>query len=122
MFTTIRQDFRRCGDTFRERLREMLLNPGMWAVVGYRFRRWVYTSRAPRVLRWPFTLTAIAVQLAAEVLTGIQLSAAAQVGPGLYVPHSGTTVVGSGAVLGRDCTLAHGVTIGHRGGGQATAG
>ena len=74
MFDQIRRDFCRCGDSFRERLREMLLNPGMWAVAGYRYRRWVYTSGLPGWLRWPFTTVAIAAQLAAEVTTGIQLS------------------------------------------------
>ena len=37
MLGHIRRDFRRCGESLRERVREMLLNPGMWAVVGYRF-------------------------------------------------------------------------------------
>jgi serine O-acetyltransferase len=116
MFGNLRRDFRNCGTTFRGRAREMLLNPAMWAVVGYRFRRWVYTRRLPKLLRLPLTLVAAPVQVAAEVATGIQLSAAAAIGPGLYMPHTGTTVVGSGSVIGANCTLCHGVTIGHRGG------
>jgi serine O-acetyltransferase len=48
----------------------------------------------------------------------MQLSVAAKIGAGLYVPHSGTTVVGAGAVIGENCTLCHGVTIGHRLGGR----
>jgi serine O-acetyltransferase len=118
MFDHLRRDFRRCGETFGERTREVLFNPGMWAVLGYRARRWVYTAGMPRWLRLPFSLAALLVQLWAEVVTGIQLSGAARIGPGLYIPHSGTTVVGSGAVIGSDCTLCHGVTIGHRGGGR----
>jgi serine O-acetyltransferase len=118
MFDHLRVDFGRCGDTFRQRCREMILNPGMWAVVSYRYCRWVHTSRMPRWLRWPFALVAIFIQLWVEVTTTIQLSAAARIGPGLYIPHTGTTVVGSGSVLGSNCTLCHGVTIGHRGGGR----
>jgi serine O-acetyltransferase len=72
----------------------------------------------PRWLRWPFSLAATLVQLWVEVTTAIQLSAAARIGPGLYIPHTGTTVVGSGSVLGSNCTLCQGVTIGHRGGGR----
>ena len=85
MFKHLRQDFRRCGDSFRQRVREMLLNPGMWAVVGYRFRRWVHTARMPRLLRWPLSLLAMLVQVCTEVMSGIQLSAAAEIGPGLYI-------------------------------------
>lgn len=118
MFSHLRRDFRRCGCSFSERIREFLLNPGMWAVIGYRYRRWVSTSGMPRIVRFPFSLLALVVQVVAEVTTGIQLSVAAKIGAGLYIPHSGTTVVGSGAVIGKDCTLCHGVTIGHRGGGR----
>ncbi|HEV3080287.1 MAG TPA: DapH/DapD/GlmU-related protein [Gemmataceae bacterium] len=96
----------------------MILNPGMWAVVGYRYCRWVRTCGLPRWLRWPFGLVAAVVQLWVEVTTTIQLSAAARIGPGLYVPHTGATVIGSGSILGSNCTLCHGVTIGHRGGGR----
>jgi serine O-acetyltransferase len=117
MFQYLRQDFRRCGETFRERFREVVLNPGMWVVMGYRYCRWVRTVGMPRWLRWPFSLAATLVQLWVEVTTAIQLSATAQIGPGLYIPHTGTSVVGSGSVLGSNCTLCHGVTIGHRGGG-----
>jgi serine O-acetyltransferase len=118
MFTTLRRDFRRGGDSFRERVREVLLNPGMWAVVCYRYRRWVFTARMPKPVRFPFVVVAAAVQVGIELATAVQLSAAADIGPGLYVPHTGTIVVGSGSVLGADCTLCHGVTIGHRGGGR----
>jgi serine O-acetyltransferase len=121
MLNNLRRDFHRSGDTFRERLREFILNPGMWAVVGYRFRRWVYTLRIPRLLRLPLCLVAALVQVWIEVTTTIQLSAAARIGPGLCIPHTGTIVVGSGSVLGADCTLCHGVTLGHRGGGRDCA-
>jgi serine O-acetyltransferase len=122
MFNNLRRDFRRSGDSFRERVRELLLNPAMWAVVGYRYRRWVATMRVPKLIRLPFALVAVVVQVWIEVATTIQLSAAAEIGPGLYLPHTGTIVVGSGGVLGADCTLCHGVTIGHRGGGRDSAG
>lgn len=122
MFDQLRHDFRRCGDSFRERARELLLNPGMWAVVGYRYCRWVHTAGLPAVVRWPFTLVGMLVQVWVQVTSGVQLSAAARIGPGLYLPHTGTIVVGSGATIGRDCTLCHGVTIGHRGGRTIGAG
>lgn len=118
MFNNLRQDYRRSGDSFRERLREMLFNPGMWAVVSYRFRRWVFTLHVPRPVRWPLIPIALLVQLLTEITTSIQLSAAAKIGQGLYLPHMGTIVVGSGSTIGSNCTLCHGVTIGHRGGGR----
>ena len=118
MFENLAQDLRRCGRTRRERLREALLNPGVWAVIGYRYRRWVHTSGLPRLLRIPFMLVAVVVQLWTEITSNIQLPSSAQIGPGLSIPHTGYIVVNSRTVLGANCTLTQGVTIGHAGGGQ----
>jgi serine O-acetyltransferase len=118
MFEDLAQDWRRCDTTWSGRLREMIMNPAMWAVVAYRYRRWAATRRWPRALRLPFTIAAAFLQVFAEVTSAIQLSAAARIGGGLYIPHTGYVVVGSGCVIGRNCTLTQGVTLGHAGGGR----
>jgi serine O-acetyltransferase len=115
MFDSIRHDFRRCGRSFYARLKEALLNPAMWAVFGYRWRRFV-ASRFPRPIRWLLAPVTIPSQLVLDILTHVQLPAAATIGAGLYLPHLGTIVIGSGSVVGQNCTIAHGVTIGHGGG------
>jgi serine O-acetyltransferase len=115
------QDFRRCGGSSGERVREILSNPGMWAVVGYRFCRWVCTLKAHWLIRKPFGLLAAIVSLFVQVTTGITLPVGARIGPGLYIPHTGYIVVNSRSVIGANCTLTQGVTIGHRGGGREGA-
>jgi serine O-acetyltransferase len=112
MFDNLARDLGRCGRTWKERLREVLFNRGMWAVIGYRFRRWIYTRRLPRPLRLALNWFAAFFQVATEVLTGIELPPSVEAGPGLYLPHGGTLVIASRSVLGANCTLAHGVTIG----------
>jgi serine O-acetyltransferase len=119
MFPDIRQDLRRCGRTVPERVREVVYNPPVWAVFGYRFRRWA--ASLPRPLRWPLAVLTIPAHVGVELLTHIQLSVRAEIGPGLYLPHSGTIVVGTGSVVGRNCTIAHNVTIGHAGGRTRSA-
>jgi serine O-acetyltransferase len=118
MFENVTRDLGRCGLTRREQLREVLFNRGTWAVLGYRFRRWLYTRRLPHPLGWVLNWFAAFVEVATEVLTGIELPPSVEVGAGLYIAHGGTLVVASKAVLGANCTLTHGVTIGHRGGGR----
>jgi serine O-acetyltransferase len=76
----------------------------------------------PRPVRWMLNVPAVLAQLFAEVTTGIQLPTSAAIGPGLYIPHTGCIVVSSRAVIGRHCTIAHGVTIGHGGGGCKPSG
>ncbi|QJW98066.1 serine O-acetyltransferase [Frigoriglobus tundricola] len=115
MFSAIRQDVHRCGRSAPARLREVLFNPSMWAVFGYRLRRWVAVT-LPRPLRWALAPVVMPLQLGLDVLTMVQLPTAARIGPGLYLPHLGAIVVGSGCVVGRNCTIAHNVTIGHAGG------
>ncbi|MBK8852990.1 MAG: serine acetyltransferase [Saprospiraceae bacterium] len=48
---------------------------------------------------------------------GFQISSNAVIGPGLYIGHFGTVIVSAGAVIGKNCNLSPGVTIGrdHRG-------
>jgi serine O-acetyltransferase len=42
---------------------------------------------------------------------GVSLPYTAKVGPGLLIGHAGTTFISPGATIGRDCNIAHNVTI-----------
>ena len=53
-----------------------------------------------------------------EITTGISLPCTVTAGPGLHLPHCGMRVVNSGVVLGADCCISQGVTIGVSGRGQ----
>ncbi len=115
MISALRHDLRRCGQSSYQRVREVVYNPAMWAVFGYRLRHWV-AETFPYPIRWLLAPVTIPTQLTLDILTQVQLPAAAKIGPGLYLPHLGTIVIGSGSVIGQNCTIAHGVTIGHAGG------
>lgn len=116
MFENLKQDLARYGGA-RAQLRALILTPGAWVVVGYRFGRWVYTTRSPWPLRPLLNAGASLVKLWVEMTTSIDLPAQAEIGPGLLIAHTGYVVVASGVVLGRYCTLTQGVTIGHASGG-----
>lgn len=47
-----------------------------------------------------------------QVKYGFQISAKTEIGGGLYLGHWGTVVVNPKAKIGKNCNLAHGVTIG----------
>jgi serine O-acetyltransferase len=117
MFENLSQDLRRCGRTNRERLREVLFNPGTWAVIGYRYCRWVHTCGLPRPFRWPLSLVAMAVQLWVTVTSHVQIPSSVRISPGLLIPHTGYIVLNSRSSPGANCTLTQGVTLGHAGGG-----
>ena len=115
-------------------LREILLSPGMWAVMGYRARKGLYRPRLPRPIRLPLNVAAAANpgsrrgnharddarlgRYRPGVPHRALMPVSADIGPGFHITHSGYVVVGSRAKIGSNCTLAHGVTIGHAGGGE----
>ncbi len=43
---------------------------------------------------------------------GFQISAATEIGEGFYIGHFGTIVINPNAKIGKNCNIAHGVTIG----------
>ena len=59
-----------------------------------------------------------------ETITGISLPLGAEIGPGLRIFHFGNIFIHSDVIIGRNCTLRHGVTIGNRSkdGGVPTVG
>ncbi len=84
---------------------------GIWALAVYRASRWLHREASPP-MRLGLRLPLAAVRGALRLALGIHLDPAARIGPGLYLGHSGGIWVAPGAVIGRDCNLAQGVTLG----------
>jgi serine O-acetyltransferase len=89
---------------------------GFLAICVYRYGRFVRTVR-PRLLALPLIALYYVLEFAVHVLFGIRLSPNADIGPGLYIGHFGGIVVRG--TIGRDCTIAQGVTIGAKGAGRS---
>ena len=47
-----------------------------------------------------------------SVKYGFQIPLSARIGEGFYIGHFGTIVISSKAIIGKNCNIAHGVTIG----------
>ena len=101
------------ADLARYPRRPWLKEQSIWAIAVYRFGRRV-DRRRPGLRRkllerayWlAFRLT--------ETATGISIPKSARVGPGLKVWHFGNIFVHADSVIGANCTLRQGVTIGNR--------
>jgi serine O-acetyltransferase len=63
-------------------------------------------------VRVPLKLVSYAANKGCEVVMEMCLDAQATIGPGLYIGHIGGVHINPQAVLGRNCDLAHRVTIG----------
>ncbi|HEX4636523.1 MAG TPA: serine acetyltransferase [Rhizomicrobium sp.] len=98
--------------------RALFKEQSLWAISVYRFGRRV--DRLPQGFRRRM-LTRVYWFLfrIVETLTGISLPKSCMIGKGLRIWHFGGVFVHGEAVLGDNCTLRQGVTIGNRDEGGA---
>lgn len=101
-------DLARCGGG-RAWLREQSL-AAIWV---YRFGRRVDALPSGFRRRWLTRGYWLLFRLV-ETLTGISLPKEASIGPGLRIWHFGGIFIHSDVVMGANCTLRQGVTIGNR--------
>lgn len=99
------------ADLARYPKRPWLREQSIYAVAVYRFGRAIDRRGGWRRLLTPWYWLAFRL---VETATGVSLPKAAQIGPGLRVWHFGSIFVHPDAVLGANCTLRQGVTIGNR--------
>jgi serine O-acetyltransferase len=92
--------------------RELWLNPAVWAIACYRLANWLEVSPPAALLRVPLKAVSYAANKWCEVVMEMCLDAQATIGPGLYIGHIGGVHINPQAVLGRNCDVAHRVTIG----------
>ena len=95
----------------------LLFEQGLWAIVIYRFGRWVGTIKIPLVSHVLKIIAFLLFKLM-EILTGISLPASAQIGKGFYVGHFSNIILHSDVKMGENCSVGPGVLIGTRGLGK----
>jgi serine O-acetyltransferase len=78
--------------------------PGLHAVLMHRLSHGLWK----RGLKW----LARFVSNVARLFTGIEIHPGAQIGRRFFIDHGMGVVIGETAVIGEDCTLYHGVTLG----------
>ena len=103
----------------RSRLRKFvrcLLTPGVQAVMAFRFGTWlIHQPIAVRLLLHPAYALCHTYVL---VIWGIDIERGATIGPGLYVGHFGGINISGAAIIGRNCFISQGITIGAAGQGD----
>ena len=93
--------------------RALFREQSAWALWVYRFGR-RNDRRKPGPLRWIANRFYWLAFRFTETLTGISIPKTVSAGPGLRIYHFGNIFVHKDAVLGANCTLRQGVTIGNR--------
>jgi len=91
----------------RNSLEIFLLYSGFHALLWYRLSHWLYRHRLFFLARF--------ISQTGRFWTGIEIHPGAQIGRGLLIDHGGGVVIGETAVVGDDCTIYQGVTLGGTG-------
>ena len=95
----------------------ILSTQGLWALFVYRISNTIYRSKLPNVFKKILLLGAVLFQKTIEVLTGISLPYTATIGPRFYIAHHGHIIIHPKAIIGENCNIAQGVTVGVSGRG-----
>lgn len=96
----------------------LLTNQGLWALFVYRISNGIYNSKAPNFIKKILLVFAVISQKWIEILAGISLPYSAQIGEGFYIGHFGGIIINASAIIGINCNISQGVTIGVSGRGE----
>lgn len=94
--------------------REGLLGLGFWALLVYRFghARFIIKNK---IIRAPWTIIYIILHKLIEIICGITIGSTAVIGRRLCIEHHGGIVIHGATIIGDDCLIRHGVTLGNTG-------
>lgn len=93
--------------------REGVLAFGFWGLQIYRFGALRYRFKS-KLIRFPLAAIHIVLSKISEMAFGITIGESAVIGRRLIIEHSGGIVVHGKSVIGDDCIIRQGVTIGNR--------
>ena len=85
----------------------LLLYSGVHALIAYRVAHGLHQNK--------HYFAARAISQAAKMITGIEIHPGATIGKGLVIDHGTGVVIGETAVIGDNCTIYQGVTLGGTG-------
>lgn len=98
---------RRSDPAARNTIEILLTYPTLRAIRCYRLAHWFYERR--------YFTTARIISQWARSKTGIEIHPGAKIGKGLFIDHGMGVVIGETAVIGDNCLLYQGVTLGGTG-------
>jgi serine O-acetyltransferase len=93
--------------------REGLLAQGFWALAVYRFSNARHRHKIP-IIGFIWAMIGRVLGKFVEILTGITIPDYATIGRRLTIEHCGGIVLHGETVIGDDCVIRQGVTIGNR--------
>ena len=95
----------------------LFFTQGFWAIFQYRIANSVYRLKVP-ILKQFLQIICLIWQKNIEIITGISIPASVSIGHSFYIGHFGGIIINAKAIIGNNCNLSQGVTIGVSGFGN----
>jgi serine O-acetyltransferase len=96
----------------------ILTQQGLWAILVYRINNSIFRADIPNFLKKTLLFIGLFFQKMTEIITGISIPYSAQIGDHFYIGHFGGIIINASAVIGNNCNISQGVTIGISGRGE----
>ncbi|MGB0320281.1 MAG: serine O-acetyltransferase, partial [Cycloclasticus sp.] len=107
MFNQLKEDINIVFDrdpAARNKFEIITTYPGFHAILLHRLNHWLWNANLKFISRF--------LAYFSRWLTGIEIHPGAAIGKRFFIDHGMGVVVGETAIIGDDCTLYHGVTLG----------
>lgn len=85
---------------------------GLWALLQFRLASGIYHSNWPWPVKRILLGLGVVGQKLVEIMTGISLPYKATIGPGLHIGHFGGIILHPEIIMGENCNISQGVTLG----------
>jgi serine O-acetyltransferase len=112
VFSLIKSDYKKYKKYGANFFVIFFLTQGFWALFQYRIAHYFHN----KITIQPFRIVIMTIfyfwQKTIEIITGISIPASVKIGESFYIAHFGGILINSNAVIGNNCNISQGVTIG----------
>lgn len=112
LFQLIKSDYRKYRKYGGHFFVIVFFTQGFWAGFQYRLAHYIYTNVTWKLFRLPLLFFTLIWQKMIEIVTGISISSSVKIGHSFYIGHFGGIIINANAIIGNNCNISQGVTIG----------
>lgn len=118
LYQLIKSDFRKYKKYGGSFFGIVFFTQGFWAIFHYRIAHFIYSNIKWQPFRFLGLFYALIMQKIVEITTGISIPASSKIGHSFYIGHFGGIIINANTIMGDNCNISQGVTIGVSGRGE----
>jgi serine O-acetyltransferase len=112
MFKLLRSDYLKYKSYGGHFISILFFTQAFWAIIQFRIASYFHSNLHIPVIRQIVLFICLIWRKVIEIITGISLPASAKIGSSFYIGHFGGIILNAKVVIGSNCNISQGVTIG----------